>query len=364
MNHLRITIALTVATIWCLPVQGQIAGLVAATQPYAAPEVTDDQPIEAGRIVTFQSQVLGEDRRLIIFLPRGYEQSDVAYPVAYLLDGETKSRLWAAMMETLAERDHIPAMIAVGIVNKDRHRDMMPQGEDTSRLVLMHQAIAKEIIPLIESRYRTKPFRLIAGHSLGGLFALYAGTSPPRHFDAVVALDPSVQEGEALVTEAAKRVIRGDSEAAAHIATVMSNVQPWVREPYERYVDVLDQLSNGPVTIRRIDELKEDHGSILTLGYHRALRAVFADWRLPLNSDDLDKVKMHFARQSRILGYEVLPTERTIVGYIAMPLFWDKRYAKAIEFFEWGLTLYPQSQALREGLARARAAAAEAPPAA
>ncbi|MFC1761890.1 SBBP repeat-containing protein [Planctomycetota bacterium] len=48
----------------------------------------DGDPISIGHRRQFTSDILGEERGLQIRLPRDYEQSDLAYPVLYCLDGE------------------------------------------------------------------------------------------------------------------------------------------------------------------------------------------------------------------------------------------------------------------------------------
>ena len=54
------------------------------------------------------------------------------------------------------------------------------------------QFIETELMPEVEKRYRTQPFRVLAGHSLGGLFAVHALSTRPGLFNAYVAVSPSL----------------------------------------------------------------------------------------------------------------------------------------------------------------------------
>jgi predicted alpha/beta superfamily hydrolase len=53
--------------------------------------------------------------------------------------------------------------------------------------------IREELLPEVDRKYRTAPFRILMGHSLGGLFALHAFSRSPgletfrRHLAAVTA---------------------------------------------------------------------------------------------------------------------------------------------------------------------------------
>src|SRR6185369_6618719 len=50
-----------------------------------------------------------------------------------------------------------------------------------------------ELIPQIEKQYRVQPYRIFAGHSFGGLFAIHALITKPKLFNSYVAVSPSLQ---------------------------------------------------------------------------------------------------------------------------------------------------------------------------
>jgi tetratricopeptide (TPR) repeat protein len=52
--------------------------------------------------------------------------------------------------------------------------------------------ITDELAPWVQSQYRTAPYRILVGHSFGGLFAIDALAQSPRAFNAYVAISPSL----------------------------------------------------------------------------------------------------------------------------------------------------------------------------
>src|SRR4051812_12979752 len=76
---------------------------------------------------TMKSAILGEDRRILIHLPAGYDTSGKSYPVLYLLDGTEAFLLeMIAITNRLRNDRNGPEMIIVAIENTNRDRDMMP----------------------------------------------------------------------------------------------------------------------------------------------------------------------------------------------------------------------------------------------
>ena len=52
--------------------------------------------------------------------------------------------------------------------------------------------IEKELIPYVDSRYPTAPYRVLSGHSLGGLTVMNAFFNHTSLFNAYIAIDPSL----------------------------------------------------------------------------------------------------------------------------------------------------------------------------
>lgn len=159
--------------------------------------------ISIGFTETVYSKILDEDRTLEIHVPKNYEKSNKIYPVLYLLDSYLNFRHAVASAEFLNFDDRVPEMIIVGIRNTHRNRDLTPQSskldpKELERLGTVGGAdkfiafIEKELMPHIENKYRTAPYKIISGHSLGGLFNVYTFFKHPELFNAYIIISPSL----------------------------------------------------------------------------------------------------------------------------------------------------------------------------
>ena len=87
-----------------------------------------DQNVPGQIDTTLHSDVLVEDRRIVIRLPKTYEEStQTVYPVLYVLDADGGSG-WSnavATVDELSTSETIPDMILIGIHNTNRNRDMI-----------------------------------------------------------------------------------------------------------------------------------------------------------------------------------------------------------------------------------------------
>jgi predicted alpha/beta superfamily hydrolase len=145
-----------------------------------------DINIKIGFRDSIKSQILHETRKILIHLPDGYDTSKQSYTVLYRLDGSP-----TALFGTVAVANRmadIQKIIIVAIENVNRDRDMMPVKSNYYSGTVGGEKflsfIEKEVIPLIENKYRTNHKRILYGQSLSGLFTLYALLTKPKLFDA------------------------------------------------------------------------------------------------------------------------------------------------------------------------------------
>ncbi len=133
------------------------------------------------RIRRYFSTVSKKWRRLFLYTPPGYDESNVKeYPVLYLLHGGGEDeRGWATQGKTdlildnlIAEQKAEPMLV----VMLDGNVLLPGFGEDF--LKLFETELTEFIIPFVEENYRVisdSKARALAGLSMGGLQTLYAG---------------------------------------------------------------------------------------------------------------------------------------------------------------------------------------------
>src|SRR5690349_17961422 len=134
---------------------------------------------------TVHSKVLNEDRVIWVRTPRGYDRSTHIYPVIYQTDGPWHVNEIGSSIDFLVTNNRMPPVIVVAIENTDRTRDLtpthhkLPEGK-TDPFPTAGGAdkfldfIEAELMPEVQKRYRVAPYKIFAGHSLGGLLAIYA----------------------------------------------------------------------------------------------------------------------------------------------------------------------------------------------
>ena len=161
-------------------------------------QASENKSPESSNIVTtnIHSTIMGEDRAVIVHLPRNYSK-DVPqkYAVMYVLDGTSQDGHTAEKLTVLSDAGLAPTAIVVGLPNSrgNRERDQTPpfmrRNVDDEKSPYgvgdkFLSFIEKELIPFIDSNYRTSGYRTLTGNSRGGLFVLYSLMERPALFQA------------------------------------------------------------------------------------------------------------------------------------------------------------------------------------
>ncbi len=134
----------------------------------------------------YESEIVEETRSFIVYTPPGYEEGSTRYPVFYLVSGttdteETFFKVGKAnfILDNLIADGKAEPMIIVMPYGNMRVGTPRPH---TPEAALMYDRFAEvlmqEILPYVESNYRTKNdrnSRAIAGFSRGGGQALFTG---------------------------------------------------------------------------------------------------------------------------------------------------------------------------------------------
>jgi len=169
-----------------------------------ASAVAQDYGLTIGKREVIDSKVLQEQRTILVSAPQPVKPGT---PLLVLLDGEWNFRKVTAAVDNLSGNGRLPPMVVVGVVNKDRGRDLTPtfsgsafaDGPSDRFLAFL----ADELIPHIKAEYPIGNYRILAGHSNAGMFALYAFIRRPDVFQANIALSPSYGLDERFVARLA-----------------------------------------------------------------------------------------------------------------------------------------------------------------
>jgi len=319
------------------------------------------------RVLRIASKVLGEERVVRVVLPPGYAERSEHYPVLYLTDAEDQLVHTAATADFLARHGRIPRLIVVGIDNVDRVRDFTPTpGPPRPGETVEHpgsggadrflEFIRAELIPAVDATFPTEHFRIFAGHSLGGLFALHVLETRPDTFSAYIAASPTIPWDDGYVLKRMRALLEVHREPKTRLYFTTAS-EP-TRPGYEALKALLDDARALAWEARAFDD--EDHGSVVLPSHYYGLRWIFADWPLPLADGKfrgtLADLEAHYRKLSARYGYAVLPPENVVNAY-GYQLLAEKRIEEAIAALQLNVRNHGESANVHDSLGEALEAA-------
>jgi predicted alpha/beta superfamily hydrolase len=329
-------------------------------------------PITVGETVKLTSKLLGEERTILVATPDGYARGRQKYPVVYLTDAEAHFLHTVATIEFLARTGFMPRAIVVGVTNTDRGRDLTPshvywRGAD-DRVVGFPESsgadrfldfFERELIPWVESNYRTEPFRVFCGHSLGGLFAVHALLSRPDLFNALVAVSPTTMWDNGLVLKRAETFFEGRKSLKRALFVAAGREGRDMQRAFDAFKDVLVKSRAEGFRWNAVTFPEEDHASVVMRSHDAGLRMIFEGWRLPhdpftseISVGTLAELTKHFAAVSERLGYAARPSE-ALVSRIGRQALLKKDFGRALEFFRYNVAAWPDSAGVYDSLGEA-----------
>jgi tetratricopeptide (TPR) repeat protein len=271
----------------------------------------------------------------------------------------------------------IPDMVIVGITNTVRERDLTPTHVKASRAVNAGDAqltgggenflkfIEKEVMPYVDSKYPTIPYRVFSGHSLGGLTVVNALINHTSLFNAYIAIDPSLWwDNEKWIKQVEGELPKRNFNNTSLFIGIANNLPPGIDT-----IALLKDTSNiAPVThavlpfvqTLRTKNLKglrwgskfypnERHGTVELNAEYDALRYLFNyypfrdsqfDGHPELNVDSV--LAAHFKMLSDNFGYTVVPPE-SLVNSLAYHCWGINKPKEAFSLFKRNIDNHPQS---------------------
>jgi len=322
----------------------------------------------AAERVTIKSEVLGEERVALVRTPPGYNRNDQRYPVLYMTDGQAQLGHTASTIEFLWANGRMPEMIVVAITNTDRTRDLTPtratmnreEGGEPVQFPTSGGAdkflkfIETELIPKIEASYRTQPYRVFAGHSFGGLFAINAFLTRPDAFNAYIAVSPSMHWDNQLMCRRAEDFFKDRKELNKTLFFTLANEGGAMREGFDKFKTIL--VNNKPKGFEWDSMLMEDedHGTVVLRSHYFGFKKVFDGWQIApaLARQGVDAVEEHYKKLTAKFGFTILVPEQ-LMNNLGYALMGDGKMDEAIKAFKTNVERYPGSANVYDSLAEA-----------
>lgn len=338
---------------------------------FAAAPTWGGDILAIGETFRLKAPTLGEDRLILLSLPLTYGTGRERYPVLYLLDGDAHFLHTRGTVEFLARNGLMPEVILVAIPSTHRTRDLSPTAEHFKNPDGTMGTVAgsgggeafldfleKTLVPHIEASYRTQPFRILAGHSLGGLLALHAMATRPHLFQGIVAASPALAWDHDQPLRLLDTFLLTRPNLRTTLFVSMANEEAGEPRPtrFERLRELLKGAKAGSGFSWEAKAFPdEDHGSVLLRSHYWGLRKVFEGWRPPVDPrtgqfpGGLKELKAHYERLAQRMGYPVPPPEGVVntIGYQALA---RHNGGEALAIFRHNAALYPDSPNVHDSL--------------
>jgi uncharacterized protein len=335
----------------------------------------NDASISVGKKTTLFSKILNENRRIWIYSPDQTSTFPIPgkkYPVVYVLDGDAHFLSTVGMIQQLSQANGntiVPEMIVVGIENTNRLRDLTPSLADSGGIKKTNpfiNFIETELIPFVEKKYATAPYRILIGHSLGGLTAIDILTNSTNLFNAYLAIDPSMwYENEKhlknTMSQLGTRNLKGKRLFIGTANTMpagmsLANLKNDKTEETQhiRSIYTLDKFLKKQTTSSLQYSFKyyekENHHSVPLISEYDGLRFIFNYYQINITEKELkeatptiaNKYRQHYKRISEELGYKNSPPE-AFINYLAYDALSKYQLPRAKALFELNIENFPNS---------------------
>lgn len=170
--------------------------------------------------VKIQSKFLNQEREILIYTPADYDwRTNEYFNVIYVFDSQNREFFDYTSSIISFLTDGNQSFIVIGIsspyneeLDYSRNSDLLPVLETASSKDRYGNYsgnadnflgyVSSEVIPYINSNYRTLNHNIVVGHSLGASFILYSLLEKPNLFENYIAISPNLAYDEDKLSKA------------------------------------------------------------------------------------------------------------------------------------------------------------------
>jgi predicted alpha/beta superfamily hydrolase len=252
--------------------------------PY--PEVT----INNTELRKITSEFTQEIYEIDVFLPEGYSEDSIEYPLIVILDAEYNFGCVVYITRRLIKNGDIPKVILAGIAYESddeeeyyhiRMRDCTPpstiHGHQTGGVEDFIQFLQSELFPFMDSNYRVlSDDRTIVGHSIGGFFGCYVLFNHTQLFNKYIIVSPSLWFSNNIAFQYEEMYAESgdDLNAKVFLSTGRRESDRMVQGT-QRLINILEGRNYPGLEFHYLIPEDEHHRSIFPLAYTRGLQILF-----------------------------------------------------------------------------------------
>ena len=261
-----------------------------------------------------------------------------------MLDSDYKAR-FAMLASTLDYMggSQIPEMILIGVDLPEGNSILLPtsDNQDTTIPDGYINFFETELIPHVDTKYRTAPYKMLFGASNSGFFTVYTLVHKPLLFNGYFASSPSLRHIPEVIQQKIKsgplktlkenrllHIIYSDNEGLSNSVSEFSRVLS--ENKPEGFTYKVDALVN--------------QGHVPASDFTQFLFALYPDYSPYEKLETLNEVLQHFDMLSQRYGYEIKPPVSNIFN-LGLDLIYDeKNLVDAEKIFQYSLKEYPENK--------------------
>jgi len=310
----------------------------------------DNDDVIIGKYRVLHSDILKEDRTILVFLPAGYKDSQEKYPVVYSISGDTQH--FSAAASTLSRQSDLgkaPAMIYIDIVDFNQLRDLFPvalPGRPKSGYAANFRAfITKELIPFVDTNYRTENFRILMGESNAGLFATDFFLSQPETFNAYITSSPMLGWCYDYIAKKTGELFNKNKDLKKSLFIIYATDDyNQVTDTLPKYAEILK--TQAPSGLHWEIKPIENGDHVPYTGLYDGLNFIFPNWDFPRDlyeKEGISALENYYGKLSKKYGFAVKIPEEVMTDIGFKQLTRKKDWKSALEVFELLVKHYPNS---------------------
>ena len=326
--------------------------------------------------LTVKSSVFNRARRVKVMLPKDYDKhpnTDEKYMVAYLFDAQSDDffNYYKATVTYLTQQGYLQPLILVGVQSANRQFEFTAKATTEEGLKSFQKSggadslaihLRDELIPAIQSKYRTNGYNIGIGHSLGATFVTYSMLKYPALFNAAIAISPNFHYDNANMVQLFDKL--ATTQTLNHKFLYLAH---GYGDNYEERFKPASQKIGALLAKKNIAGLRwvfksMDNDSHAFTGMEGIFKGLVALNRELSLSDEkieefvkdkkkpfIENVKNHYRSTSEWAGIKLpFVNEINADGY---NLYYAKNNKEAIYLFKWGISIYPHNINLYDSMA-------------
>jgi predicted alpha/beta superfamily hydrolase len=262
-----------------------VVALGARAEPGSSATPTG-RPIVIGQSYLVASAVLGDERRVNVYLPQDYADPARRFAVIFLLDGGEAEDFHhiSGIVQVSGAYGATQELIVVGIEGKDRKHDLTSPSADPGDIKLVptqggagayRRFLVDELKPWVAAHYRTSGHTALMGESLAGLFTLETFLTEPRDFDDYIAVSPSLWWNRGALSAQARADLQAGDFMGRRLWLALGDEGATMQAAVDRVRDALTSVHPPGLTWTYDPRPSERHDSIYHPVATTAIRTLY-----------------------------------------------------------------------------------------